>query len=502
MGIIIRQSIWISVFSYFGILLGYANVILLFPQFLDVEQIGLVRFIQSASVLLLQFAHIGLSPTILRYYPIAIQKYNRSGAFVPSMILATVILFGLFFLGFQLVEDQVWAYFQENAPQVRDYAGLILVLVFVMSLQTTVEAYSSSVLEVVVVNILRDVGLRVMTTLIIAGYAWGWYGFAFFLYLMVGSYGLNLLILTVYLYKKGHLNFDWDFGVWRHLSVREMISFALYFFLGGSGANIFRRVDSFMVTSMLGLFANGIYTTMFNIALVIEVPMTAISQISLPIIAKSFAADDLENIGVIYKKSSINQQLIGSLLFIGIWANLSNLFAIMPNGDTFREGYWVVVLIGLSKVVDMTSGANNEIINMSPFYRFNMYMMLLLAIFSVVTNWLLIPRFGMEGGAFATLLTIAMFNLVKLIFIYRQYHMQPFSVKSVWLLIVSGGVLFLALSVGAMASVWLDMLVRSAAITLLFGILVFLLRISEDANHLLLMLLRRVGLPIRSSNLP
>ena len=69
-----------------------------------------------------------------------------------------------------------------------------------------------------------------------------------------------------------------------------------------------------MITSMLGLSATGIYTTMFNIAVVIEVPMAAIAQISQPIIAKSFATNDLETIAVIYRKSSINQQLIGSLL--------------------------------------------------------------------------------------------------------------------------------------------------------------------------------------------
>lgn len=494
MGIIIRQSIWISVFSYVGILLGYVNIVLLFPQFLEVEQIGSVRFIQSTSALFVQFAQIGIAPSLLRYYPIFAQRFTNINGLVPSLLLASVLAFGVFLIAFLAVEDQIWAYFDQNAPQTRDYAGLILVLVFLMSMQAVMDAYSRSILEAVVVNVLRDVGLRVMTTLVIAGYALGWYDFMFFLWLTVGTYGISLGLLTVYLGFKGKLGFSTDFRFWRQVNVREVVYFSLSSFLGGSGSNIFRRVDSFMVTSMLGLFANGIYTTMFNIALVIEVPMASIAQISQPIIAQSFATGDMKNIATIYKKSSINQQLAGSLIFIGIWANLHNLFAIMPNGEAFSAGYWVVVLVGLSKLVDMTTGSNNEIINMSQFYRFNMYMMLSLALFSVVANWLLIPRFGMEGAALATLLTILVFNAVKLIFIYKKYQILPFTTKNAWLLAITAGVLYLALRIDPMESAWFDIPLRSLGITVLFGALVFFLRISEDANQLFRMVLQRVGL--------
>ncbi len=494
MGIIIRQSVWISVFSYVGILLGYVNVLLIFPQFLEMEQIGSVRFIQSTAALFVQFAQVGIAPSLLRYYPIFAQRFTNISGLVPSLLLASVVAFGVFLIVYLAIEDQIWAYFSQNAPQTQDYAGLILVLVFLMSMQAVMDAYSRSILEAVVVNVLRDVGLRVMTTLIIMGYALGWYDFMFFLWLTVGIYGISLGLLTIYLGFKAKMQFSIDFRFWRQVNVREVVYFSLSSFLGGSGSNIFRRVDSFMVTSMLGLFANGVYTTMFNVALVIEVPMAAIAQISQPIIAQSFATNDMSNIATIYKKSSINQQLIGSLIFIGIWANLPNLFAIIPNGEAFSQGYWVVVLVGLAKLVDMSTGSNNEIINMSQFYRFNMYMMLLLALFSIATNWLLIPRFGMEGAAGATLLTIVVFNAAKLTFIYHKYRLLPFTKKNLWLLAVTAGVLFLALRIPPIASVWFDLPLRSLGITVLFGTLGVLLRISEDANQLFSMVLRRVGL--------
>ena len=117
MGIIIRQSIWISVFSYLGVLLGYANIVLLMPQFLDVEQIGSVRFIQSTSALFVQFAQVGISPSLLRFYPIFSQRFSNMGGFVPSMLLASVFFFGVFLLLYFAVEDQIWAYFNQMLPK-------------------------------------------------------------------------------------------------------------------------------------------------------------------------------------------------------------------------------------------------------------------------------------------------------------------------------------------------------------------------------------------------
>ena len=492
MGIIIQRSIWISVFSYLGIILGYVNLVLLFPRFLDIDQIGSVRFIQNTSLLFLQFAQVGVAPTLLRYYPIFEQRFSSIKGLVPSMLLIAVVAFGMFLVAFYGLQDYVWAYFDQNAPQARSYAGLILMLVFVMSIQMVMDAYSRSLLEVVAVNVLHDVGLRMMMTGLLTGYALGWYDFQVFLQLMVGTYGLKLTLLLLYLARQGLLSFSLDFSFWRQVDLRDVAAFSFSSFLGSSGSNLFRKVDSFMVTSMIGLGANGIYTTMFNVAQVIEVPMAAIAQISQPIIAKAFAANDLDSIATIYRKSSINQQLIGGLIFIGIWANLDNLFALMPQGDTFRQGYWVAVLIGLSKLIDMSAGANQEIINMSKFYRFNMYTTLLLAALSILTNWWLVPRFGMEGAALATLFTVVLFNAVKLVFLRRQYGMMPFSGKNVGLLVLIGLVLYVALRLPRLEVAWLDLLLRSAGITLLYGGLVLLFRISDDVNRLFGLLLRRI----------
>ena len=55
MGIVKRNSITITILSYLGIVVGYVNKILLFPNFLSEEQVGLANILVSMAVMYAQF---------------------------------------------------------------------------------------------------------------------------------------------------------------------------------------------------------------------------------------------------------------------------------------------------------------------------------------------------------------------------------------------------------------------------------------------------------------
>ena len=115
---------------------------------------------------------------------------------------------------------------------------------------------------------------------------------------------------------------------------------------------------------------------------------------------------------MLYQRTSINLLIVGLLLFIGIIASVGDIFSIMPNSEEMLAGVSVVLFIGLSKVVDMGTSINDQIIDYSKFYRFRLYALILLAVFNVVCNLLFIPKFQIAGAALATLASIVMYNLV------------------------------------------------------------------------------------------
>ena len=47
-----------------------------------------------------------------------------------------------------------------------------------------------------------------------------------------------------------------------------------------------------------------------------------------------------------YAKSTINQLIVGELLFLGIWANIHNIFKILP--AEYEAGKYVIFFIGIN----------------------------------------------------------------------------------------------------------------------------------------------------------
>ena len=52
-------------------------------------------------------------------------------------------------------------------------------------------------------------------------------------------------------------------------------------------------------------------------------------------------------------------------------------------------------------------------------------------------NTIFIPEYGIVGAAIATFLSYALYNLAKYIFVYIKFQIQPFSIKTILILIWS-----------------------------------------------------------------
>lgn len=497
MGIIIRQSIWISVFSYLGVLIGYLNVIYLLPEFLDVDQIGALRFIQNSASLLLPVVHLGISPAILRYQPILEQAGAKRSGFIPFMTSFSTLIYLVLLLGYMLFKEELHALLVDQVPAIAQYAGLILLMLFLLNLTRILETYSRSLLKAVFVNALKDTGIRLFTALLVLGYATGRYGFYELLLYITLIYVFNIGLILISLVRQKAVYWSLNLDFLKMVDRRELFLFIGYTFLGSTGSILFRRIDSLMITLMKGLYETGIYGNMFNIAQVIEIPRQSITQISMPVISKAFAERRIDAIADVYRKSSINQQIIGSLLLIGIWVNLPNLYRIMPKGDEFALGYWVVVLVGVSKLVEMMAGNSSELLNMSPHYRFNMLSMLVMCVIAVGLNYLMIPAYGITGAAVATLITVMIHSLAKGLFLRFRYQIQPFSGQSILVLAIALGVLLPALWLPLLDAAFLDIIIRSGLVTVVYGLLILLTKASPEANGLVNQVLVRLGIKYR-----
>jgi O-antigen/teichoic acid export membrane protein len=482
MGIAIRQSIFTSIVSYAGIAIGYVNLLYLYPRFLDPEQIGLLRTVIDAALLLAPFAQVGLAQSILRYYPHFAGKPDKGKGFINFILLLSVCGYGAFLLIFLTFREDFLSFFQDNAPVIEQYVSLILSLVFIVMVITLLEYYSRSLMKFVVPGFLREVGLRLMQGILVSLYFLNTLTFHQLLAGSVLIYLISLVALIVYLALYGHLGAGLTYRSVPARKMKEIMAYSGLSLLTSGSMIIIGKLDSLMVTGLAGLAANAIYTTAFYMATVIEIPKRAISQTSATLIARAFELNDMAEVRTIYQKAALNQFIAGALLLIGVWANLDNIFQFMPKGEVFQAGSLVVIWVGLAKLFDMAFGPNSEIIVLSRYYWFNMVTLILLAVTVILSNYILIPVYGLTGAAYATALSLILFNIIKWIFVLVKLGLQPFSPAFIKVVIICMLVAALNLILPKIEIVFADIMYRSSILSVAYITLILLSNSSTEVR--------------------
>jgi O-antigen/teichoic acid export membrane protein len=182
------------------------------------------------------------------------------------------------------------------------------------------------------------------------------------------------------------------------------------------------------------------YSVAIFIAMVISVPSRAMHQITYPITAKLMSENKWEELNELYKKSSISLQVIGGLIMLGIFVNINQLYLMLPKD--YAQGLLVVFTIGFSKYFDLILGNNNAIIFNSKYYRAVLFLGLMLVVLIVLLNMYFIPNFGLNGAAFATLISIGMYSLAKLLFVVFKMKLFPFTKNTIVSFVISLALFF------------------------------------------------------------
>lgn len=491
MGIIIRKSLATTIFSYLGVVIGFLNFLYFFPRFLSPGQIGLYRLILDSAILLAPFAQSGIMQGILRFYPVY-DRQEKTNDFSIFTLLFSLISISVFSLLLLMLRETILEFlFSDNIEQVGEFYNLLIYLVIVLSFIAIFEGFERANLRIVLTNFLKDVYIRLLTALSIFLYFRGWLDYNGLLYSLLVIYGSAAIILLFNLLSKQHyrkgISFRLSLG-----EVGEIIRYNFFMVISAGSNLVVGKIDSLMISAYLGLTENGIYTTLFYVAVIIEIPKRAITQLAISLYAKSFADNKLQEVRSLYAKTALNQLIIGLLLYIGICINLHNLFAFIPNGETYAVGKWVIVIIGASRIVDMAAGANGELIVMSKHYKFNVYLIASLAVLTIITNILLIPVLGINGAALASLISLLIFNLLKLLFIYRKYGMQPFSTGTIKVLAIAVFSFLIGYYFPLLENNFLDLIIRSTLVAAVYCSLTFFTAVSPDINGFVLQLWNRI----------
>ena len=139
MSVVARQSFKYSIIGYLGFLLGTVSAIFIFP--FDMVFYGKLRFVLSATLMLVPFVVFGLSYSNVYFFGKAKEEGKHQNLFSLSLV-GVGINFFIFLLGF-FAFFYIFSSFQEDS-ELWDMKRLILPMVLVMSLSAVFNRYISN----------------------------------------------------------------------------------------------------------------------------------------------------------------------------------------------------------------------------------------------------------------------------------------------------------------------------------------------------------------------
>jgi O-antigen/teichoic acid export membrane protein len=491
MGVIKRQTIKGSVYSYLGLAVGFF-VTILSPKLISAEQIGLLSILVAVSAMYSQFATLGFTKVIERLFPYFRDKDQNHNGFLFLTIAVGMIGFAVSLISFFILKPYIIESYQGKSPLLVQYIWYLVPLIFFRMFFLMLDSYNKMLFDATTGTFLSDLAFRIGNLTLLFAYFLHWINFEFFVigYVVFLSFPAVYLVGLLINRKQFSLKSKPDFIT--PTLRKEMISLSLFGILGGVSSVALTQIDTIMVNGYYDLSMVGIYNITFYFGTVILAPSIALGKISSTIIADAWKNKDIPTIADIYYKSSINQLFAALLLFIVMITNLHNVFKILP--PEYSSGKWVIILIAFSKLIIASTGSSVQIIGTSHKYKIQTYSMGALLVLVVIFYMIFIPLWGMNGAALGSLLSVSGASLLRVFYLKR--HMNLFPYRLVHLKCMAIGVVAFAVGelIPLIDNLFIDLIIRGSAVSIVFIGMCYLFGITDDLNQIVDKVFKRIGL--------
>lgn len=436
MGVIIRQSIKGTIANYVGVAIGFVTTFFVLTRFLTAEEIGLTRVLIDAATLLVALSQLGTSSSIVRYYPYFKDEKRGDHGFFFWTLLVPLIGFVVFGALYVALRSPIENAFAEKSPLFVEYYYAVLPLAFFMLYMTIFESNANVLMRIVVPKITREVVVRLLSLIAYLLYAFNLLTLNEFVAIFCSVYGIATLINIIYLCSLKRVSLRPDLQHITPTLRRDYLFYTTFVLTSACATAVTPVLSTFFISAQQGLAFTGIFAIATYIATIIDIPYRSLGAITQPQLSQAVKDNDTAGANRLCQNVSLHQLLVGAFLFFIIWSNIDLLFALLPNGAYYATAKNVVLILGLSKLINSTLSIGTSVLNYSRYYYFSLIFAFLQTALAIFFNNHLIPSWGIDGAAMATLFAYLFYYIALLIVVQFTLKITPFSWQQVKVLMV------------------------------------------------------------------
>lgn len=425
-----KTALQSSIVTLLGFIIGAINTLVLYTRVLSQSDYGTVSFILATATLLLPFMSLGFPQGLLRFFE-KFSDHDRS-IVLGQLLITTLFSFSgfgvLLVLGAQFfgVSDSISTSFSvSDAIYILSIGGFMAFFELGFALMKFHLKTRFGVF-------LKEVFPRILVTLYLLISMFGEFDLSIFVKFLLLIYGLRALIMWIYAFLNSTISIR--IKVSQLFPSKEMITYTALVLLGSSISLSFLEIDKVMLYKLLSPEKVATYTVAVFMATTVAIPFRGYLPYLSGKIAKDFSNKAAELIPELRVAASQIIELT-TLASLAIIAGIPLIRFILP--DSYELSLQLLPVLVLAKWIDSSCAIANTVFQFSDRFKVFLAISAVMVLTLIVLNLFAIPRYGLFGAAYATLGTLSLFSLIKLLLLRKILGTSILTTQTV-LVLVSG----------------------------------------------------------------
>lgn len=484
---------------YIGFAVGLLNTYFFTKQgtFTEAEY-GLTTIFIAIATMMSAFATMAMPSYIFKFHP----YYNdnlppRKNDMITWALLVSLVGFILVMIAGWTLKHLVIKKFGTNTPQLVAYYYWIFPLGLGLTIYTVLEAYAWSLHKSVLTNFFREVQWRLFTTVLIVLFVSNIIkDYDLFIKIFAFSYPSIALSLLTYLVITKKIHFTFTVSKVSRRYFKKILALCSFVYGGTLIFTISQVFDTIVIASLLeeGSAKAGIFGLATIVTSIIQAPQRGIISASIPHLSKAWKDKNMALLQKVYQRSSINLLIFACGIFLLIWLNFTDGIITFGVKPSYLDAAWIFFLLGLTKIIDMGTGVNAQIIGTSTYWRFELISGIILLSVMLPLTYILTKQYGLIGPAIAALISISIYNFIRIVFLWKKFRLFPLTIQSLYTLLLAGGCYAVCYFAFKDMHGFAGMFIRSIVFIALYATGVISMKLSPDIQPVVQTIKKRLGI--------
>lgn len=237
------------------------------------------------------------------------------------------------------------------------------------------------------------------------------------------SYLFSVMLACYFLWKLFPFAFHLD-GSYL-FPTREYLEFSIIASLSVLLSTFAFWVDRLFVGYFLPSEEMGIYQAALQVSVVFAVILTALNRILVPLFASVYHERNFEALEELFRVATKWAVYLGLPVAVFILLN-SNVVLEILYGTPYSVGAGVLIVLLASQLVNLFTGAVGPLLLMGGYQKILSILSAGVLVINTVLCVILIPIFGIMGGALSNAFAVAFFYLLLLFLVKRKIGIWPY----------------------------------------------------------------------------